>query len=181
MNRYQGDLRQYLMPPVWTFWLAAAFVLPVSVMVFAVSDAVGASLFLVALMAFFAYLAVKDNIKAWQRVREYEARGALAGAEADFSAGKEALGGQLRMGELNLYGKQMGLILPYGEIARIYQYVHKTNFVEDRRMLIALTHGGERYSLCKLEKRGKSDHELALVLAAAKARNPGIQFGYDRR
>lgn len=181
MSGKKEDLKTYLMPPAWPFFVAAAVALLFIVFAFAGGKFQGASLFLIALGLLFGYLVINEGLKARRRVREYEESGKLREALPDFDASREMLGGQLRLGEQNLYGKKMGLILPYSDIARMYQYVHKTNFVEDNRLLIALTRNGKRHNVCKLERRGKSDTELSMVLAFIRAKNPDIQFGYAGR
>ena len=181
MSEEQLAFKQYLAPPMWTFYMAAVIAVLVSALALSLGKIQGASLILVAVAFLFAYLAIKDNLKALRRVQEYEQTGKLAEALPDFNAGAAMLDGELHIGQQNLYGKRMGVILPYQDIARMYQYVHKTNFVEDRRALIALTRAGERVTVCKLKTRGKDDSELALVLSLAKAKNPDIQFGYAGR
>jgi len=98
----------------------------------------------------------------------------------DFSHATSCLNDSLRFGYSCLYAKGQGKLIPYTDIVRVYQYIHKTNFVEDRRELKYINREGKELSLCKLKIRGKSDADVRTIIAMLYAKNPAIQIGYHK-
>ena len=96
----------------------------------------------------------------------------------EFSSGEQFFRDNLRAGEHWLFGRKTGTILEYSNIRQVYQYVHKTNFAEDRRELRAKTIDNKTVTLCRLKVKGADDAELRQFLMKVLSYNPTIQLGY---
>ncbi len=96
----------------------------------------------------------------------------------DFENAGRAFNDRVVLGDVFIIGKNTGVIVSYGEITRIYQYIHSTNGVEDTRMLKANLAEGRTVDLCALQLRGKSDDELNQVCAYICSKNPDVRVGY---
>ena len=79
-----------------------------------------------------------------------------------------------------MFGKGMGTIIKYKDISNIYQYVHKTNLVEDKREIRVEKVSGEEIKLCKIYLNGKSDDELIILMNYILEKNPNVQIVYNR-
>ena len=84
----------------------------------------------------------------------------------------------VRFGENYIFIKHSGKLLKYSEITQVYQYIHKTNFVEDERALKYVNVKGKHCKMCKLELREKSNEELQEMLCIIMSKNPYIKIGY---
>ena len=98
--------------------------------------------------------------------------------DAEFRAAVPMCGDKLRMGDTHIFLQHKSKIPAYAEIRKIYQYVHKTNGVEDQRELRCENYSGKIVSLCRLRTRGQSDNDVIQVVAVIKARNPDVSIGY---
>ena len=96
----------------------------------------------------------------------------------DFSQAHSMVNDGIRFGHKLLYSKGAGRVMSYSEIVRVYQYIHRTNFVEDRRELRCTTRDGKTLTLCRLKTRGKSDGDVRLAVMMIHQKNPSIQIGY---
>ena len=127
----------------------------------------------------YSYFTNKKRAAA--RMRELEASGELAALLSDFRAAEPIADGNIRLGEQYLYPKRGGERIAYGDLLQVYQTVHKTNFVEDRRTITAVVRDGDRtktVSLCALALRGKGDDVLRDVMLRLLVKNPNIKLGY---
>ena len=109
------------------------------------------------------------------------APGELAALLSDFRTAMPIAGGNIRLGDRYLYPKRGGKYIAYGDVLQVYQTVHKTNFVEDRRTITAVVRNGEKtetITLCSLALRGRGDDVLREVMLHLLARNPNIKLGY---
>ena len=109
-----------------------------------------------------------------------ESNGQMKWLLQDYAHATPCLNGNLRFGYSCLYAKGQGKLIPYTDIVRVYQYIHKTNFVEDRRELKYINREGKELSLCKLKVRGKSDADVRMIIGMLYQKNPGIQVGYHK-
>ncbi|MCF0135565.1 MAG: hypothetical protein HUJ69_03990 [Lachnospiraceae bacterium] len=118
-------------------------------------------------------------VRLKKRLDAMEMRGDLLRAYMDFKMAQPAFGGKLLVGNEYLFGKKVGGIIPYWEISKVYQYIHRTNFVEDNRLLKAVLPDGKKaVDVCKLPRRGKGDAELAHIIEFIQSRNPAVHVGY---
>lgn len=85
---------------------------------------------------------------------------------------------QARFGETHIFTKKSLSIVKYSDITRVYQYIHKTNFVEDQRALKCTDVNKKEIVLCKLKLKDKSDAELQKMVAFILQKNPKIKIGY---
>lgn len=112
------------------------------------------------------------------KINDIDANGELLILLNDFEKGGKAFNDKLRLGQKYLIGKKTRTIVSYNEIARIYQYIHSTNCVEDTRSLQIVLHNNKKLDLCKLPLWGKADEEVANVFNYVKSMNPNIAIGY---
>ncbi len=116
--------------------------------------------------------------KNWMSMMEREGR--LQNVLSDFRDAMDCMGGELRLGQQWIYGKGSGIPYEYGNIIRVYQYVHKTNFAEDSRQLHATLKTGGTATLCDLPVGGAQEQELNRALNIMLHYNPNIQIGYKK-
>ena len=98
--------------------------------------------------------------------------------EQDFDKAMPMRKNSIKFGEQYVFMKRSGRILKYSEITQVYQYIHKTNGVEDQRLLKYVDTKGKTRKMCKLDLRGKSDIELTTIIALLLKKNPDIKVGY---
>ena len=122
--------------------------------------------------------AVRSLMNHNQYIQSLEKSGQLHRVLQDFAQAGCLVDGKLRFGQYCLYAKGHGKLLPYSDIARVYQYVHKTNGVEDMRELKYVNREGKERSLCRLKIRGKSDADVHMAVTMLYRKNPNIQIGY---
>lgn len=116
--------------------------------------------------------------KVIKKVNEIEQRGELPLVLHDFEVAGTAFKDSLKLGQMYMFGKENGGIFAYNDVIQIYQYIHKTNGLEDSRMIKVKTSDGKIHYLCRLPLRGKGDDELRQVFAYIKSKNEKIYLGY---
>ena len=99
----------------------------------------------------------------------------------DFGKSQTVLNGFLRVGEEWLFGKRTNTIVRYDQISKIYLYIHRTNGIEDSRMLTVVADGKTR-NLCKVPAKGvfkKQNHpDVEKVIRYVVYKNPHVHVGY---
>ena len=98
--------------------------------------------------------------------------------EEDFGKAVPKRKDSIRLGEKWVFIKSRGKILPYSEIKQVYQYIHKTNFAEDKRALKYVDLKGRHHILCGLELNDKSNPEMMDIMRVLISHNPTIKIGY---
>lgn len=106
----------------------------------------------------------------------------------DFQEGKQYLGDKLRIGDVFVIAAKTGTITKVSDIQKIYQEVHRTNGIEDRRTLVIVAtddNGLPRAeNLCSLKTKGMlkkdapDDNELKEIMMHMLKLNPNIHLGY---
>lgn len=121
----------------------------------------------------------------WNQISQYkkymenlEASGEINRVLQEFGSGKQFFKDKLRIGPTYILGKGAGKALKHNQVQKVYQHVHKTNFVEDGREMRVETNEGKLVILCKIPLRGKGDQELIQAISIMKTMNPGIHVGY---
>lgn len=99
-------------------------------------------------------------------------------AAADFARALPAREDRIRFGEKWIFTKGSATLVRYEEITQVYQYVHKTNFIENQRLLKYVDTKGKHKTLCSLRLRGKSDEEAKQMMIMIYRKNPTIKIGY---
>lgn len=97
--------------------------------------------------------------------------------EQDFARAYPFVKGKVRMGQSHIYAKGSGKLVAYGDMVQVYQHIHRTNGIEDKRMLKYVDANGKHQPLCQLRLRGKSDSEVKDILTLIRQKNPGIKIG----
>ena len=136
-------------------------------------------LLLIAMGVYMVYCWFRDKKQMDRQMETWRNTGALQGLLAEFQQSGPVFQDTLRLGQTHLFPKGTGKVLTYGELTQVYQYVHKRNFVEDRRELRAVA-GGKEITLAKLPLKGKGDEDLKKVLGFFLMKNPGIHVGYNK-
>lgn len=120
-------------------------------------------------------------IPAWKDrkfFRSLEGGNQLEQVAADFTAAVSMRKNRIRFGRRWIFCKGKCRLVRYEDIRQIYQYVHRTNFMEDDRALKYVDSNGKTRVLCKLELQGKSDEELHKMADLILSKNPGVKIGY---
>lgn len=104
-------------------------------------------------------------------------QGILSTVIMDFKHASPCMDNAIKLGSTYLFGENTGTLVKYEEISKIYQWIHKTNFVEDKRELRIVLQSGNTRCLCNLPLKGEADHEVAKICVAVKMKNPSVQIG----
>ena len=123
--------------------------------------------------------AIKTSKNFDARLGRIEQGGAMGTLINDFENGSKAFNDQLIVGKTFLIGRRTGAVLSYGEIQRMYQYIEKTNGIEDKRFVRVVTANDGVLDLCRLKLRGKSNDEFEQFAEYLSRVNPNIAFGYN--
>lgn len=107
-----------------------------------------------------------------------EESGEYAQILADFQSAMPVLGDKVRLGYRHIYVKGKRKFVSYSDICKLYQYVHKTNFIENQRQLHYLDPKGKKKVLCDLKLGGKSDQDVLKIMTYVRAKNPSVHLGY---
>ena len=182
MQNTEKELKKYISQS-WTAYIGLAF-FGLLFLIGLVSSARGNSSALPALLIFgiFAALASISPIRSIRGISEFlegaRSRNELDAVLLDFETAQSLCGDKIRMGEKYIYGKKTGGIYDYNQIRKVYQYIHKTNFAEDRRELRAETIDGKTKTLCRLALKGKDDENMKQIVMRIFAKNPTVKIGY---
>lgn len=100
--------------------------------------------------------------------------------DADFRVAIPLKNGHIKFGEEWIFVKGLGRFIRYDEIRQVYQYIHKTNGVEDKRALKYIDAHGKKRMLCKLKLHGESGDELLQMVSIICQKNPSVRVGYSK-
>lgn len=85
----------------------------------------------------------------------------------------------LRLGEDYLFPFGRGTILQYSDIVKVYQEIHRTNGVKDRRSIKAELTDEKNITLCNIALfKEPGDQRLTDIVGLLLQKNPGIHIGY---
>lgn len=132
-------------------------------------------------LVYFAAGLVLSLIPLWrdrQFFKKLERDRQLQAAAEDFDRAISMRKDRIRFGKNWIFMKGSIRLLRYEEIVRIYQYVHKTNFIENQRQIKYVGTDGKTRTMCNLRLRGKSDEEVKRLIGLIYSKNPNIQIGY---
>ena len=126
----------------------------------------------------FIVITVVKSKNTEKSIKDIEEKGGLQILINDFETGGRAFKDSLILGQTFMLGKKMGHIVDYREIRQVYQYIHKTNFVEDKRTLVVVCgEKSEVIDICRLPLFGKADDEVMQVIQYMISKNPNIKVG----
>lgn len=97
----------------------------------------------------------------------------------DFNNGVILADNHIRLGDRYIIGKCGVTAVNYNEISRVYEYVHKSNYVVDGRQLRIVTKKGRDRILCKLPRKGIPKNELNKIFGIINHHNQSVKFGYN--
>ena len=114
------------------------------------------------------------------RIRKEQKAGNLETLLNDFENGQVFCSDAVRLGENYIIGRNTGRFFRYENIRKIWQYIHKTNFVVDKIQIRIEKKDGITEILCHLKtgKRNAND-DASELLTAILQKNPKIQIGYQ--
>lgn len=171
------EMKKYIRPSYVSLYIGAALLL---LGIFFATKTNPAVFLLFAMIAVISNLfPISEIIKFNKTMQQLTENGTIERIAEEFQQAKEYADGNLKLGSAHIYGKRSGTVLEYKDIAKAYQYIHKTNFAEDRRELRVATQDGKTISLCKLALRGKADEALMTIIQVMLSHNPGIKIGYN--
>jgi len=96
----------------------------------------------------------------------------------DFASAKVLGDNNVHIGEKYIFGRRSGGYYEISDISKVYQYIHKTNFVEDKRILRAELGSGGTVALFGLHLKGQDDALLLDAISMIVAINPKVKVGY---
>lgn len=173
MNQ-KSELMHYLRPGISGYVIGALFAALAVFIGIAVS--IGATIMLLLMCLVIAGPTAAKHYELAKDLSTAQRDGSLDALYQDFQNGISLSGDDIRLGREYVFGRRMGTYHRYRDIDRIYQYVHKTNFVEDKRMLRAKLLSGSIVDLCKLD-RGGNNPEVAKIAMVIVKMNPTIRVG----
>ena len=121
---------------------------------------------------------ISSSKKFQASIQEMGSTGELQLLLADFSRSCSMVGDNVRVGERYIFGKKKGYPVSYNDISKVYQSIHKTNFIEDSRSLEAVLTNGKVCTLCDLKTGGKSDEDVSKIMGYIRQQNPRVHLGY---
>lgn len=162
------------------WWIILTAVLVLMALLIIVNAIRGLDVSYIALAVFLlgALLSLIPQLKSKRFYNDLQNNPQLPLIQEDFRNAVPVRNGTLRLGRTWIFIKNKETLLTYAELSQIYQYIHKTNFVEDERKLIYVDKSGKKKTLCKLDVRGKSNDEMAKIVNFILAKNPYIKIGY---
>ncbi|MBO7252894.1 MAG: hypothetical protein J6V25_09760 [Oscillospiraceae bacterium] len=150
------------------------------IMMATVGEIILVGLIFMALAAYLIYIILRAIFQYPRYIQSLENQNMLPMILQDFCTAQQVYDGNLRFGRYYLYANGLGQVLPYQQITRVYQYIHRTNYIEDRRELRYVDPSGKVGTLCTLKKRGKSDADVHLIVNLLLRKNPSMQVGYQK-
>lgn len=138
--------------------------------------AIGFLLIIVGLVYLGMYLF--SVCRAGYNISRIEKEGKLESVLQDFANAKPMLHDKLYLGENYMFGQGSGRIVRYDEVWQIYQYVHSTNHIEDKRRLKVKLNTGKVFTLCELKRWNEEAVQLKDAVTLIYIHNPKIQIGY---
>lgn len=174
------DLKKYMSANKF-WWKVLTGLFELALVVFIISAIAGNDVKPVGLVVFLVGLGLSliPQYKSKRFYAELEASGKLPQIEADLKGAVAMRRNTVRFGNYWIFTKGKERLLRYQDIAQIFQYVHRTNFVENERLLKYVDKKGKQGVLCKLELRGRSDDEVLKMISMILSKNPGVKVGYD--
>lgn len=111
-------------------------------------------------------------------LKKLEENPLLPQMETDFRSAFPMRKDTVRFGQYWIFSRSSKKVINYSDITRVYQNIHKTNFIEDSRSIMFVDQNGKPRELCKLELRGKSDEEVKQIFMIILQKNPNVALGY---
>ena len=174
------ELKKYMfLKPIG--WIISACVFTSLTIAFIIATLAGSSTKPIGIVVFLAgaVVSVLFIIRNVKHVEKFQNDQVLCRhLNIDFNNAITMRKGRIKFGDKWIFIKNKGYFLRYEEITQIYQYIHKTNFIEDERSLKYVDTKGKHRVLCKLELHDKSKDEAMQILSIICSRNPRVTIGY---
>ena len=163
-------------------WITLTVLMSIMIVVFFISWAMGNDVKFGGLVVFIVLLlcSLIPLLVSSRFFKKLETDASVEQIEADFQKAVPMRKDTIRFGEKWIYLKRKSKLLSYGDITRVYQYIHRTNGFEDERALKYVNTAGKHRRLCKLELRNKSEQELVQIITLILSKNPDVKVGYQK-
>ncbi len=171
------ELKKYLKPSYLYLYSSAVFMLLGIVGVIG-TKSVFVFLFLGGIEVLHSWSTIMLIINLKEQIQHSTENGTIGQIVEEFQNARSYTDTSVRLGPAHVFGEKSGIILEYKDIAKVYQYIHKTYFSEDRRQLRVETKDGRLIILCKLAIRGQADESVKAIVKEMLSHNPGIKIGY---
>ena len=138
----------------------------------------GILLMLILFLAFFAIIPGIKILMVKKTIQNFEDDNKLQDILYDFNHGLRLASGNICLGKQYIIGRHAEEITTYDELERVYEYVHSTNFVKDKRQLRAVMAANDDVRvLAELPLKGIANEELLRIFHVIHQHNPEVQFG----
>ena len=178
-EKRKTELKKYLLPKIGGLILGAAILLLSIIAMTVAASAAGILLIGIVLAALCSWKSIANLIRWNAFLNTLESDADSEVLLNDFENGVRMMEDSLRLGEKYIAGKHGVVMFRYEEITRVYEYIHRTNLAIDNHELRIVDNSGETCSLCQLPPKVEQQDVLNVFLLM-KARNNGIQLGYNR-
>ena len=130
-NDAKRELLSYSRPDAWKMIVLGAvfFLIYAAVYFVDTSLPVWVNIVFLVMGVLLVVLGITGYTGFSRQIRNLEALHTVPDVYADFAQSTSMIGDRLRIGKRYLFGKNTGHIFEFGEISRIYQYIHRTNGV----------------------------------------------------
>lgn len=109
-------------------------------------------------------------------LRALEHEGMLDKIVKDFANAEKAMGGNLYIGSLGLYGKGSDHVVLYSQIDRIYSVLSDRRTQHPRDLKYVDRDGTDRF-ICELDPIGQSNTEIERLYRLVEKKNPAAKTG----
>lgn len=184
MEKGKTELKQFLYPQTIKLFVGAVWLI-LGIVSFFVIRSIVLFLVLVGIAVLFSLEPLKQIMDLSRFLDSSEKDNSLPQVLRDFNCGVSMAEGNLFLGDQYIVGRGGVVPTKYDEIAKVYEYTHKTNFSVDSHMIMAKTTDKKQRIICKLPlnnvwigQSGTSQEEVNAILLAIKNKNDAISIGY---
>lgn len=117
-----------------------------------------------------AHKTLKQNFAA------LEESGKMETVLADFAKAEKAMGRNLYIGKLALYGKGSNRVALYSEMDKIYSVISDRRGQNPRDLKFVDIHGNDHF-ICELDPIGQSNIEIEQLYRLVEKKNPNVKAG----
>ena len=174
------ELKKYAFPPP-IGWFISTVIFGGLLILFIISAIAGNDVELFGAFVFIGGLVISilfalNNLNRTKKILEDESL--CLRLDMDFAKATPMRRDRVRFGDEWIFIKGNRMPVRYEEITRVYQYIHRTNFIENERALKYVDSKGKHKKLCNLELRDKSKDEMLKMVEIICTKNPSVQLGY---
>ena len=125
---------------------------------------------------FLTRTVLKSRKTLKQNFAALEETGKLEAVVADFAAAEKAMGKNLYIGKLGLYGKGSDRVVLYSEMDTIYSMISDRRGQHPRDLKFLDADGNDHF-ICELDPIGQSNIEIEQLYRLVEKKNPAVKAG----